>query len=465
MKPKLIIVGAGLGGCVLANALAEVCEVSIIEFGEDSALLKKRIKDIGMSPVTDPSIEYGLGGTTKVWHNGLIEIEEEVFDKKWPFKKFELSKYYEIAFHILSGVEKKNVTAASANLKQKFIDCGIPKKLMGETLYYPRKRLNVWHSLNLKDRVKLIEGEVIDFRINSNLIISKLVVKTADKEIEVGGDLFILAAGGLGSPLLLQKLAEQVQVPALAQAGLNYEDHPLGFVADFEFKKPLYKLWNLKVPKQTINMRLPLIVKKNGLYVSFQLRPAVHFSPRKRVYSVLNELRNKPFNFRSYLRVFTHLDDILDILSFKFGIHLPSRYYTLFMVAEQTPSSTCSIWRDKSNHQIYRKWEFQPDYLNSLHLSIHQLFKQLTGVKNINIFSDLALNIASSAHFSGTARMSESPNYGVCDKDGRVHGMNNLYVCDGSLIPSSGSANTGLTIAALALRMADHFKLNQPTEI
>ena len=135
------------------------------------------------------------------------------------------------------------------------------------------------------------------------------------------------------------------------------------------------------------------------------------------------------------------------------------------MVAEQTPSSTCSIWRDKNNHQIYRKWEFQPDYLNSLHLAISQFFKQLKAVKNINIFSDLAHNIASSAHFSGTARMSDSPSYGVCNKDGRVHGINNLYVCDGSLIPSSGSANTGLTIAALALRMADHFKLNQLKEI
>ena len=52
--------------------------------------------------------------------------------------------------------------------------------------------------------------------------------------------------------------------------------------------------------------------------------------------------------------------------------------------------------------------------------------------------------------------MSASPSNGVCDENGRDHGMKNLYVCDGSLIPSSGYANTGLTIAALALRLADY---------
>jgi choline dehydrogenase-like flavoprotein len=34
--------------------------------------------------------------------------------------------------------------------------------------------------------------------------------------------------------------------------------------------------------------------------------------------------------------------------------------------------------------------------------------------------------------------------------------MSNLYVCDGSVIPGSGIANTGLTISALALRLGAH---------
>lgn len=458
MKPRLVIAGAGLGGCFLADALAEDWDITIVELGIGSAQMQKRINDIGLPVVTDPYVGSELGGTTAIWHNGLIEIEDDVFDKKWPFKKSELSEYYKKAFQMLSGVSYGQVNEASENLKEQLIDCGIPEHLLGQTLFYPRERLNVWHSLKLENRVKLVIGEVKNFRVDSNSVIRKLLVKNGDEEIEVIGDFFVLSAGGLGTPILLQNLSEQVNIPCLMQAGMNYEDHPLGFVADFELKAPIYKLWNLKVPKKNINMRLPLVVKENGLLISFQLRPAVHFTPRKRVYSALNSLRNKPFSLMSYFGVLKNLDDVLDILSFKFGIHFPSCQYTLFMVAEQPPSSVCSIWRDKENHQIYRNWELTPDYLDTLKIATQKIFQEIIGIKNVNLFSDLRNNLASSAHFSGTARMSVSPNHGVCDKNGRVHDMKNLYVCDGSLIPSSGYANTGLTIAALALRMADHLR-------
>lgn len=52
--------------------------------------------------------------------------------------------------------------------------------------------------------------------------------------------------------------------------------------------------------------------------------------------------------------------------------------------------------------------------------------------------------------------MANNPEQGVCDRDLRVFGTDNLYVCDGSALPSSGYANTGLMIGAIALRLADH---------
>jgi choline dehydrogenase-like flavoprotein len=66
--------------------------------------------------------------------------------------------------------------------------------------------------------------------------------------------------------------------------------------------------------------------------------------------------------------------------------------------------------------------------------------------------------IFSSAHHSGTARISQSPENGVCDMNLKVHAFSNVYICDGSAIPASGYSNTGLTIAALAVRLADHLK-------
>ncbi len=58
-------------------------------------------------------------------------------------------------------------------------------------------------------------------------------------------------------------------------------------------------------------------------------------------------------------------------------------------------------------------------------------------------------------HHMGTTRMSHDPKQGVVDADGRVHGVDNLYVLGSSVFPTSGWANPTLTIAALALRTSD----------
>ena len=44
----------------------------------------------------------------------------------------------------------------------------------------------------------------------------------------------------------------------------------------------------------------------------------------------------------------------------------------------------------------------------------------------------------------------------VVDRFGRTHDIANLFVCDGSILPTQGAANPGLTIHALAARTADY---------
>lgn len=60
------------------------------------------------------------------------------------------------------------------------------------------------------------------------------------------------------------------------------------------------------------------------------------------------------------------------------------------------------------------------------------------------------------AHLVGACRMSGRPDGGVCDKFGRTWDVPNLFVMDGSVMPTQGSANPGLTIQALAARTADY---------
>jgi choline dehydrogenase-like flavoprotein len=59
------------------------------------------------------------------------------------------------------------------------------------------------------------------------------------------------------------------------------------------------------------------------------------------------------------------------------------------------------------------------------------------------------------AHLVGGARMAATAEQGVVDRDHRVFGVPNLYLVDGSVLPTQGAANPALTIMALAARAAD----------
>ncbi len=56
-------------------------------------------------------------------------------------------------------------------------------------------------------------------------------------------------------------------------------------------------------------------------------------------------------------------------------------------------------------------------------------------------------------HILGTARMGVSRADGVVDRDCRSFELPNLFVADGSVFPTQGTANPTLTVAALALRL------------
>jgi choline dehydrogenase-like flavoprotein len=64
------------------------------------------------------------------------------------------------------------------------------------------------------------------------------------------------------------------------------------------------------------------------------------------------------------------------------------------------------------------------------------------------------------AHLVGGARMGSDPRTSVTDKFGRTHDIANLFLCDGSILPTQGSANPSLTIQSLAARTADYLISN-----
>jgi choline dehydrogenase-like flavoprotein len=60
------------------------------------------------------------------------------------------------------------------------------------------------------------------------------------------------------------------------------------------------------------------------------------------------------------------------------------------------------------------------------------------------------------AHQMGTTRMGEDPEESVVDPNCRTHDLENLFVASSSVFVTGGALQPTLTIAALALRLADH---------
>ena len=74
-----------------------------------------------------------------------------------------------------------------------------------------------------------------------------------------------------------------------------------------------------------------------------------------------------------------------------------------------------------------------------------------------------------SAHQMGGCAMSGSPDRGVVDTDHRVRGWDDLYVVDGSVLPTALGVNPSETIYALAHRaasrlVAHRFERSKPGE-
>jgi choline dehydrogenase-like flavoprotein len=78
---------------------------------------------------------------------------------------------------------------------------------------------------------------------------------------------------------------------------------------------------------------------------------------------------------------------------------------------------------------------------------LHDIFKA-AGAQDV-------LTIDRYAHLVGGCRMGTSPEESVVDGDHRAWGIDNLFICDGSVMPTQGSANPALTIMALASRLAE----------
>jgi choline dehydrogenase-like flavoprotein len=123
--------------------------------------------------------------------------------------------------------------------------------------------------------------------------------------------------------------------------------------------------------------------------------------------------------------------------------------------------SVLDKWNRKSAH-IIKDWHPHDGYLMRTMAAICEeiLLKGVPGATRDEISEGSvygnAVRVAN--HILGGMRFGTNPSNSVLNPDCRLWDLNNLYVTDGSFMPTSGSANPTLTIQANAFRIADILK-------
>lgn len=85
-------------------------------------------------------------------------------------------------------------------------------------------------------------------------------------------------------------------------------------------------------------------------------------------------------------------------------------------------------------------------------ISLAKRYARIVKGYPMSFFLEPLAGISSTAHILGGAVMGPSPAQGVIDKDNKVFGYQNMFICDGSMISANPGVNPSLTITAITER-------------
>ncbi len=129
---------------------------------------------------------------------------------------------------------------------------------------------------------------------------------------------------------------------------------------------------------------------------------------------------------------------------------ITARTVDFFLETEDLPLPENRVVLDPAG-RIHLHW--RPTNLESHRELVRRMSRALRRAGYPFIFRQ-QLGVEATSHQCGTARMGTDPAASVVDSKCRSHDVENLWIVDASVFPSSAAANPALTIAATALRVA-----------
>jgi len=481
MRKTICVIGGGLAGGIAASTLAaEGHSVTLVELGDRPSLLLPSDEVWEPAEVKVPFTRgSGIGGTSNFWHGGLTVLDRTDVEglsehdgrTRTPITYSELRKYYARAVALVRGERSYSLEDIEVPMNVPLVGFGNTSRTFRlKPLLYPDRAFS---SQPLIRRAQQLHG----LRVAAGTQIKRLVSagrrrvtyaegfdRTSGAVKKFCAEVFVLSAGGLGSPKILLQSTDECPPLGQLPIGKFIIDHPSGFVFKAKLRRRMDLTPLFDVARSGFKLRYGFALNQDRLTDAdsrnhvLYLRPAISMKDPgtydflKRKFVAYRGRSLSPLDIAYLVR---HADLLFDVINFRYGLSYATRHVSGLVFAEQLPNENVRI-HSLDNERFRITWNVSDKDCRSLEKFLGIFFESYSEqFESFRIFPDMRLRLDSSGHHSGGCRMAINGMEGVVDGDLRVFGTDNLFVVDGSTVAYSGHANTGLTIAALALKCCD----------
>jgi len=478
---SIVIMGGGTSGIFLAFLLRKLNKkVIIIDKGKipqktQSQILfeKKKIKKIPYNKAFIIKNKF-IGGWSNYWGGLLTELCSEDINKKyWGINFSQLTKLYDEIYNFFKlKIDRKILKKGNRNKSINNIRKYFCFYLKNQNFYYYFENF----IKNSKNITYYYNCHLVNIVTKKNSVSSLVLINKNKNKFVVKANMFCLSMGVKGNNQFLLSLKKNKPnfLKKHKYIGKYLHDHigiDVGNVRISNLKKFRHLFENGFLKK--IKYQPKLFGRYDNLSMSAQFEDQNNFDQElKNIKNLIHTLLN--LNFKKLNFSFLTFKSTLLFFRYLFHFLINKKIFNFFgddirlrIQSEQTVQKNNTfkiygkrLYKENLLHNIEFNWKVnKSDYIkiNKFTEKINQYLikKNLGKIEKYNLsYKNFLKSLDSTYHLSGGTIISANIKKGVCNKNYKVWGVDNLYVTGSSLFPCNGSANTTLTILALTLRLS-----------
>lgn len=498
---RVCVIGSGIGGGSFITRYSERMDDSVlIEAGSEKENAFIQSESVGRTFGLSATRMIALGGTSNIWRGlcGLLDpIDFEhrswIPHSGWPIGLDDLKPYIIEACRMLGLPEFSYFSSLQENRRITNLAAAIDfdRGCLAHKFFIHKRPPKNFRNVLLNrfkhgEKLLLMNAAAVEIVTNSEgNIVQKIIARDPNgNTIDIYAKYFVIAAGTLETPRLMlnsQRWKNQDNGHNSSMIGRFLMDHPMGSISQIRLdrirKAPLYHSVNV-AHGQHFKTGLVLMEEQQRRHRlpnhCFYLWPSFRNGIDDRFENLRRKLitaRKNKLGVSDFVTLLSHPNTAYRLLSYILPVEAYYRNADLFFLTEQIPNPqsrvSLSDEKDRYGYPIAKiNWVVSNRDLDSIAafnvLALNALSTRANRVSYKKKEAEISPTLTSAAHHLGTARMSNSPQSGVVDQNLKVWGVDNLYISDASVFPTSGNVNPALTICALAIRLADRLLKRPP---